>query len=195
MSSDFVISESISQKDFEKKVNDEIKKVIDFLEKELAKIRTNRSHPSMVEDLKIMAYGELNPLKNLAMITTPESNSIVISPFDPSIINDIEKILSTIDFGALPKNDGKTIKIILPPMSQTRRQELTKMVGKKQEETLSAVRKIRQEFLDLIKKTEKDKKISEDISKRLQKYLQNCIDIMSNTVSTISKKKEQALLD
>ena len=191
--SNIKVSEQISLKEFEKSVSDEMKKAIEFFEKELSKIRTNRTHPSLIEDVKISIYGSNKPLKALAVITTPEANSLLIQPFDVSTIIEIEKVLSLIDLGGQAKNDGKSIKIIIPPMSQSRRSELVKMVYKKQEEALIAVRKTRQDVLGLIKQAEKDKKLSEDVSSRFQKTLQNVLDSISNNLSVICKKKEASL--
>jgi ribosome recycling factor len=191
--SNIKVSEQVSLKEFEKNVFDEMKKAIEFFEKELSKIRTNRTHPSLIEDIKVNIYGAVKPLKAMAVITTPEANSLLIQPFDVSTIVEIEKALSLIDLGGQAKNDGKSIKIIIPPMSQSRRAELVKMVYKKQEESLIAVRKIRQDVSGLIKQAEKDKKLSEDMSLRFQKVLQNVLDSISNNLSTICKKKEASL--
>ena len=188
-------SENLSIKDFEKSISEETKKIVDFLDKELLKLRTNRVHPSLVEDLKVNVYGKVTLLKGLAVITTSESNIIVISPFDPSNIAEIEKALSALDLGGTPKNDGKTIKIVIPPMSQSRRLELVKMVHSKKEESLISIRKIRQEVLNDLKKVEKDKKVSEDFSKKLQKSLQNSIEEINSTINLICQKKEKSLLD
>lgn len=189
-----IITESTLPKDFEKRVLEEMKKSVDFFEKEIAKLRTNRAHSSLIEDVKINVYGgQMMPLKNIAVITTPEPAVLLIQPFDPSTIIDIEKGLSTCDFGSQPKNDGKMIKIVLPQMSKDRRQELIKMVSKKQEETLIGIRKTRQDIVAIIKQAEKDKKISEDSSERFQKLLQQCLDAITLIINSISKKKELAL--
>lgn len=195
MSIKIIYSENLSIKDFEKSISEEVKKIVEFLDKELIKLRVNRVHPSLVEDLKVNIYGKVTLLKGLAVITTPESNIIIISPFDPSNISEIEKALSILDLGGTPKNDGKTIKIIIPPMSQSRRLELVKMVHLKKEESLISIRKIRQEVLSDLKKVEKDKKISEDFSKKLQKSLQNFIEEINLSINLICQKKEKSLLD
>lgn len=193
--SNIIFSESLSQKDFEKKVLEEMKKSVDFLDKELLKIRTSRANPSLVDNIKVDVYGQLMPLRSIAVITVPEPATIFIQPFDISSISQIEKALMQSDLGTQPRNDGKSIKIILPPMSQARRSELIKNVHKKQEEFLITIRKIRQDFLTSLKQAEKDKKISEDLSQRLQKSLQFCLDETSKNISKLVENKEKALLE
>jgi ribosome recycling factor len=188
-----IITETLSPKDFEKRVLEEMKKTVDFFEREIAKLRTNRAHASLVEDIRVQVYGQQMPLKNLAVITVPEATVLLIQPFDTNTIIDIEKALSTCDLGGQPRNDGKMIKIILPPMSQARRMEMMKVVSKKQEEALVGIRKVRQDVVTLIKQSEKDKKVSEDTSARLQKLLQTLLDSITNTISQITKKKEVSL--
>lgn len=187
------LSENTSIKNFEKEINDLLKPNFDFLEKELAKLRTNRAHPSLIEDIKIFCYNSSNQLKNLGIITILESNTLLIQPFDIDTLPDIEKALSQSEFGFNPKNDGNSIKIVLPQISKERRIELVKLVSKKNEEIMNSGRKIRQDILNEIKKKEKDKKISQDFSQRLQKILQNSFDQFSQTINQISKKKEISL--
>jgi ribosome recycling factor len=193
MSNNIVFSENLSQKDFEKKVLDEMRKSIDFFEKELLKIRTSRAHTSLVDGIKVDLYGQFMPLRSIAVITVPEPTTIFIQPFDPSSVLQIEKALMQSDLGTQPRNDGKSIKIILPPMSQARRAELIKSVYKKQEEILIAIRKIRQDILTSLKQAEKDKKLSEDFSSRLQKSLQSCLDETGKNISKLVESKEKSL--
>jgi ribosome recycling factor len=187
------ISEQISIKEFEKSVIEEMKKSADFLNSELAKIRTNKVNTSLIEDIKIAIHGKNIPLKGLSVITTPDACTLSIQPFDISNINDIEKALSQVNLGAQAKNDGKIIKITVPPMSKERRLELIKLVGKKKDEALIGIRKIRQEILATIKQTEKDKKISEDLSTKLQKTLQNGLDSVTLILNSLCQKKEISL--
>jgi ribosome recycling factor len=189
------LNDGINLKNFE---NDSLKifsPVLLFLEKELSKIRTNRAHPSLIEDIKIISYGgaETTQLKNLALITTPDALTLLIQPFDTSIINDIEKGLSQSEIGLNPKNEGRFIKINLPPMSKERRIELSKIVSKKKEDAIVQARKTRQDILNEIKKAEKDKGLSQDFSQRLQKALQQCFDKINEQLDLISKKKEISL--
>ena len=187
--------ESISLKDFEKEINEELKKIIDFFEKELSKLRTNRAHPSIIEDILVIHYGTQTQLKHISVISATESNMLTVQPFDHSTLHDIEKALSTSsDLGGVVKNDGKTIKITFPPMSQERRQDIIKSIAKKQEISLISARKTRQDYVNTIKKAEKDKHISKDLSEKLQKMLQNIIDLASNNINTLSQKKEKSIM-
>lgn len=188
-------SENTSLKEFDKEVHESMKRIIEHFEKELNKLRTNRANPSLIEDIKITLSGnQQNILKKIALITTPESNSLLIKPFDITILSEIEKALSQSDFGFNPKNDGNSIKIILPQISKERRTELIKLVSKKMEEAVVNGRKIRQDVLNEIKKTEKNKDISQDFSQKLQKTLQNAFDQFTQQITQISKKKEVTLM-
>ena len=190
------LSDSFSLKSFEKYILDEMKTPLDFFEKEAGKLRTNRAHPSLVEDVLVHAYGQSMVLKNIASISAADAQTIVIQPFDSSTISDIEKAISQMGtLGSLPRNDGKSIKISLPPMNQERRQELIKSLKKKMEEALVSVRKIRQDVLTIVKDHEKQKKISEDFSQKFQKQLQVCVDAVSKKIDVLFAQKEHQLLD
>ncbi len=189
-------SENLSLKNFEKHALDEMKIVVEFFEKELSKLRTNRAHPSLIEDVIVQVYGQTMPLKNVAVITVSDAHTFVIQPFDVNTINDIERGISQNTYlGASPRNDGQTIKIILPPMSQARRLDLVKTVKNKHEEALIGIRKIRQEVLTLVKDAEKAKKISEDLCKRLQKQLQTTVDSVTEKITALQHAKEASLKD
>jgi ribosome recycling factor len=189
------LNDSINLKNFENESLKLFSPVSLFLEKELSKIRANRAHPSLIEDIKIITYGgaETTQLKNIALITTPDALTLLIQPFDSSTTNDIEKALSQSEIGLNPKNDGRLIKISLPPMSKERRIELSKTVSKKKEDAIVQARKTRQDILNEIKKAEKDKNLSQDFSQRLQKTLQQCFEKINDQLDFISKKKEISL--
>jgi ribosome recycling factor len=190
---DIKLSESMSIKEFEGHVSSELKKSIDFFEKELSKIRTGRAHVSLIEDVKVQCYGQEMPLKEMAIITTPEPAAFLIQPFDMSIIGEIEKALLKTDLGAQPRIDGKAVRINLPPMSQARRDELAKTVGKKAEEAMISIRATRQDIMNNIKKALKEKALSEDIEKRLVKSLQLQVDNTSKKITFIASNKEKTL--
>lgn len=191
------LSDSINIKNFEKEIFDLFQGALSFLDKELSKIRTNRAHPSLIEDIKVSVYGgsSIVAIKHLAIINASDSVTLVVEPFDISTLSDIERVLSQSDIGLNPKNDGKSIKISLPPMSKDRRNELIKLASKKKEETTIQIRKVRQDILNEIKKAEKNKKLSEDCSNRFQKLLQQIFDKIIDLSETMVKKKEQMLLD
>ena len=192
-----VLKENTSLKNFEKEISDLMKPGIDFFEKEIFKLRTNRAHPSLVEDIRVLLDHKnknYTILKKIALITIPDPTVLIIKPFDHSAISNIEKALSQSDLNFNPKNDGIQIKITLPPLSKERRLELVKMLSKKVEESFVQVRKLRQDILGEIKKAEKIKDISQDFSQRLQKILQTIFDQVSEQIEQVAKKKELSLL-
>jgi ribosome recycling factor len=189
----FQFTETTNIKPFEKAVEAEMDKQIKHLEKEFIKIRTGRAHPSMVEDLKVMCYGTLMPLKNMAAISAPEPQLLIIQPWDSSSIADVEKAVSQSDLGVSPANDGNVIRIQLPRMSSSRRDELAKVLSKKTEEGKVSLRNVRKDFHNDIREAEKTKKISEDTSRRLQDTLQKVTDRFTELVDKMSQKKEEEI--
>jgi ribosome recycling factor len=181
-------------KEFEKVMNQEMDKVVKHFERELVTIRTGRAHPSLVEDIKVVCYGG-SPLrlKEIASISTPEARLIVIQPWDPAILNDIEKTLLTSDLGVTPVNDGAYIRIILPEMSTQRREELTKILSKKTEEARISIRNIRKNFHNLVRDAQKNKEISEDHSRRLNDIVQKITDLFIAKIDELSQKKEKEI--
>lgn len=186
-------SESMNPKNMEKIIESEMDKFLKFFEKESQKIRTGRAQPSLVEDIKVQAYGSLMPLKDMAAISAPEPQLLVIQPWDKSVINEIEKALTTSDLGIAPVNDGNVIRLPMPKMSSSRREELTKVLHKKLEECKVALRNVRKDVHNLIRDAEKTKKVSEDLGKRLQDTLQKVTDRMSEAADKISNKKEEEI--
>ncbi len=189
----FKFNENAPTKQFEEAVATEMDKTVKFFEKELLKIRTGRAHPSLLEDIKVLAYGNMTPLKQLAAVSAPEPSLLVVQPWDKSIMSDVEKALSTSDLGVTPLNDGNVIRIQLPRMSTQRREELVKGLHKKLEESKVALRTTRKDFHTLIRDAEKSKKISEDYSKRIQDSLQKTTDKMIEIAEGLSRKKEDEI--
>ncbi len=182
--------EGAATKQFEKDVEMEMDPHIKHLEKELLKIRTGRAHPSMIEDVKVTAYGALMPLREIAAVSAPDVALLLIQPWDKANIGEIEKALSGSDLGLTPNNDGNVIRIQLPRMSSSRREELAKLLNQKVEQAKVAVRNARKEVQNLIRETEKGKKISEDYGKRLMDSLQKITDKMIEACDSLSAKKE-----
>lgn len=150
----------------------EMQKAIKHLEHELVKIRTGRAHTALVEDLVVDYYGQHMPLKALASIAAPESRLITIQPWDVAAINAIESAIVSSDLGLTPINDGKLIRLQLPHMTNARREELLKVLGKKIEECKVCIRNVRKEFNNLIRDAKQSKKISENFFNRLSDQLQ-----------------------
>lgn len=181
-------------KQFEQAMNEEMQKSIHHLDGELLKLRTGRAHTSLVEDIMVECYGEAPmPLKNVAALSAPDARLIVIQPWDPDIIPTIEKAIMTSDVGITPNVDGKIIRLVLPEMSSSRREELVKILGKKLEEAKVSIRNVRKDFNNLIRDAKKDKKISENFFNRLSDILQSITDKWIEKAESLSKKKETEL--
>ena len=191
---EFVLIEG-QTKQFEDAVDQEMSKCIKHFEHELTGIRSGRAHPSMVEDIKVSCYGGTTemPIKNLATVLAPEPRVILIQPWDQGISIDIERAIKESDLGLTPVTDGPVIRLVLPDMSSSRRDELTKLLHKKLEESRVAIRNVRKHFHNLIRDTEKDKGISEDYAKRAGDLLQKQTDKAIKCVEDLSAKKEVSL--
>ncbi len=172
-----------------------MKGAIHALEEDLAAIRTGRAHPALVEKLAVEYYGTPTPLQNLATITAPEPQLLAIRPFDPGSLNIIEKAIRSSDLGLTPSNDGKIIRLTLPPLTEERRRDLTKVVHKRLEEAKVAVRNIRRDVHDDIREMEKEKLISEDDRRRGEADLQKLTDRFIEQVDQIGKRKEHEIME
>lgn len=190
---DFVFVEN-EQKPFEQLMNNEMQKTLQHFEGEVLKIRTGRAHTSLVEDIMVEVYGEAPmPIKNVAAISAPDARLIVIQPWDPAIIPTIEKAISNSEVGIRPVADGQLLRLVLPEMSSSRREELTKILGKKAEEARVSIRNVRKDFNNLIRDAKKDKKISENFFNRLSDILQTITDNWIAKIDALAKKKETEL--
>ena len=180
-------------KNFEKSVEVEMDPHIKHLEKELLKVRTGRAHPSLIEHLRVEAYGSSMPLKEVAAISAPDALLLVIQPWDKGTLADIEKAIQASDLGLTPLNDGNIIRISLPKMSSTRRDDLIKVLHKRAEEARVSIRNIRKEVQNILRESEKSKKISEDHNRRLQDSLQKTTDKFIESIEKLSLKKEEEI--
>jgi ribosome recycling factor len=182
-------------KSFQQPMEVEMDKSIKHLERELIKIRTGRAHTALVEDLQVSVYGQpAVALKSLAALAAPDARMITIQPWDSNIIGEIEKAISESDVGVTPANDGNLIRLRLPEMSSTRRDELVKILGKKTEEAKVAIRNVRKDFQNLIRDAKKDKVISENFFNRLDGVLQKVTDTFVEKVEGMRMKKEKDIL-
>jgi len=162
---------------------------------ELATIRTGHATPALIEHVKVEYAGVPTPLNQIAGISAPEASLLVIQPWDKGSISDIEKSILKSDLGLNPSNDGNVIRISIPPLSEERRQELTRVVRKRVEERKISVRNLRHEAMNELKKLEKDKDISQDEQKRAQDQLQKLTDRFISTVEQIGRDKEAELME
>ncbi len=185
----------MNDKDIMTQLASDVSKVQNHFEEELKKLRTGRAHPSMVEGVMAEAYGTPMPLVQLATITTPEPQLIQISPFDPSNIAAItQAIRANESLGFNPADDGRVIRIQIPPLTEERRIQIVKQLGEKKEEAFVSLRKSRHEAMDVVDKAKKDKTIGEDDAKRQQKDIDDAINAAKNTLEAIAKSKEQDIL-
>ncbi|MAE11001.1 MAG: ribosome recycling factor [Dehalococcoidales bacterium] len=175
-------------------IEGKMQKAAEGLKQELATIRTGRATPSLVEHIKIDYAGMSTQLNQIAGISVPEAKLLVIQPWDPGIIHNIEKAIQSSDLGLNPSNDGKVIRINIPPLSQQRRQELIKIVRKRVEERKITVRNLRREAMDELKELEKAKELSQDEHKRALGELQKLTDVHTTDAEQLGHDKEAELL-
>jgi ribosome recycling factor len=169
------------------------KAVADF-RASLTSVRTGRASVHMLDQVKVSYYGTDTPLNQVAQVTTPDPNLILIQPWDPRIIVEIEKALRTSDLGFNPQNDGKVVRVPVPPMTEERRREVVKHLNKTLEEHRTAIRNVRRDGNELIKKAAKDKKISEDEEKRSLEEIQRLTDEEIKHIEEMSKNKEKEVM-
>jgi ribosome recycling factor len=172
-----------------------MEKSVDSLHKELSSIRTGRASPSLVERLQVEAYGVPTPLQTLAGISTPEARLLVIRPYDRSSIPAIEKAIQRSDLGLTPSNDGQLIRIVIPQLTEERRHELTKLCARRAEEARVAVRNIRRDEVDHLRKVEKDGHLSRDELERSLGQVQHITDQFISKLDDVVKKKEAEILE
>ena len=162
---------------------------------ELTKIRTGRASLSLLDGIKVEAYGSPMPLNQVGTLTIPESRQIVIQPWDPQVMSGVEKAILKSDLGLTPVNDGKVIRINIPQLTEERRKELVKIVKKVAEEYRVAVRNHRREAIDTLKKQKKNKEISEDEQFRLQDEAQKETDASIAKIDKVAAEKENEVME
>ena len=169
-------------------------KVVEHYRNEVATIRTGRANPGLVEPIKVDYYGSMSPLKNIAQISTPEPQVIVIQPFDPSSLDLITKAITTSDLGFTPNNDGQVVRINIPPLTEDRRKEYVKLAHNMIEEGRVAVRNARRDGNDSLKKLNKDNELSDDNLKRALDDVQEMTDKNIKELNVILENKEKEIL-
>lgn len=176
-------------------ITGKMQKTVDVLSRDLATIRTGRATPALVEHLKVDYHGISTPLNQLASISVPEAKMILIQPWDRSSIRNIEKAILTSDLGFNPINDGNVIRIIVPPLTEERRKELTKLVRKRLEETRVALRNVRREAIERLREAERNKEISQDQHARASEQIQKLTESFIEKVNSIGQAKEAEILE
>lgn len=170
-------------------------KSLEVLQRELVTIRTGRASPALIEHVKVDYSGSILPLNQLATITSPSPTMLCVQPWDKTTMNIIEKSILKSDLGLTPINDGRMIRINIPPLSEERRTELLKVVRRRIEEAKIAVRNIRRDALEELKTQEKDKDLSQDELKQLQNQLQKLTDAYTIRVEQAGKDKEKEVME
>ncbi len=178
-----------------KNMDGKIEKSISVLKEELATVRAGRANAALVDKVMVDYYGSPTPLKALANISVPEPRTLLISPFDPKSIPDIEKGINTANIGITPANDGKVIRLQIPQVTEERRKELTKTVKKMGEDTKVAIRNLRREANDKVKKMEKAGEFTEDDAKSTLDDIQKDIDKAVKSIDDIVAAKEKEILE
>lgn len=169
-------------------------KTIESLQKEFSTIRTGKANPSILNNVQVEYWGMMTPLIQVGTISVPDAQTIMIKPYDKSVLKNLEKAILTADLGFNPINDGDVIRIPIPPLTEEVRKNLTKDVKKIAENNKVAIRNIRRDILEQIKKLEKDSLISEDELKRYSDEVQKLTDKFVANIDTLAKEKEQAIM-
>jgi ribosome recycling factor len=181
--------------DIHKEAEKKMKKAISVYIEELQSIRAGRANPALLDRISVDYYGQMSPLKQIGSISAPEPRLLVIQPWDPNLIPDIEKAILKSDLGLNPSNDGKLIRLQIPQLTEERRKDLTKLVKKNGENSKVSIRNIRRDGIDEIKKMEKNKEITEDQKIQAEDEMQKLTDKYTKEVDLITKNKEEELLE
>lgn len=177
-----------------KNTESRMEKTIDVVSNQLARLRTGKASPALIEGIKVDYYGTPTPLNQIASISTPEPSLIVIHPWDKSALSAIEKAILASDIGLTPQSDGNVVRIPIPPLTEERRKELVKVARKIVEEGKVALRNIRREVVEQIKRMQKDGELPEDDAYRLQDKVQELIDKFYDKLEELLKIKEEEIM-
>lgn len=178
-----------------REAEEKMKKTVEVLRKDLGTVRAGRANPAMLEKITVDYYGTPTPINQLANVSVPESRVLIIQPWDKSSIKDIEKAILKSDLGLTPSNDGAVIRLTIPQLTAERRAEIVKTVKKKAEDAKVAIRNIRRELIDDIKKIEKEKVASEDESKKGQEKAQKVTDKYIKDIDGVLENKEKEIME
>jgi ribosome recycling factor len=176
------------------KTTQRMEKCLDSLDRDFSTIRAGRANPNVLNNVVVDYYGVPNPLNQMAAISVPEPRMLIVQPWDTSTLGDIEKAINVADIGINPQNDGKVIRLAFPQLTEEHRKALVKDVAKRGEEAKVAVRNVRRDSMDDIKKLKKNNDITEDEQKDGEKKLQDITDKYIKQVDDMTKKKEEEIL-
>ena len=170
-------------------------KTIDALRKEYQKVRTGRASTAILDEIRVDYYGTLTPLNQLATLAVPEPRTITLQPWEAKVIPIIEKAIMNANLGLTPSNDGRVIRLNLPPLTEERRKEIVKLLRKNAEDAKVAIRNIRRDSIDDLKKLEKEKKITEDDEKRAEREVQDVTNIHVAKIDEVLTHKEKEVME
>lgn len=174
---------------------DKMKKTISVLESEMKAVRAGRANPAILDKVTVEYYGAPSPLTQIANVSVPDARSIMIQPWDASILGDIEKAILKSDIGITPNNDGKSLRLNFPPLTEERRKELVKGIKKKGEDSKVAIRSIRRDAMEDAKVQKKNGEITEDDVKNIEKDIQKLTDNYIKDIDTVIAAKEKEILE
>ena len=174
---------------------DHMEKALKVLKDEFSKLRTGRASPAILDMVRVDYYGTMTPLTQMATVNTPDARMLVVQPWDISAIPAIEKAIQKSELGLSPQNDGKVIRLPIPPLTQERRKDLVKVVNKLAEDSRIAIRNVRRNAMEELKQGEKDKKLSQDDHKRGQAKIQETTDVYIKKVDTLVETKSKEILE
>ena len=181
---------AVDFKEFERRMG----KAVDHLQEEFGAVRAGRANAKVLDRISVEYYGSETPLNGVATISSPDARTLVISPWDTKLLKDIQKAIQSSDLGINPQNDGRVIRLVFPQLTEERRKDLTKQVKKYGEEGKVAVRNIRRDAMDEIKKLVKKSEITEDDQKKAEKDLQDLLDKMIKKADDALAVKEKELM-
>ena len=183
------------EKDAREVLDEKVEKSIAFLKENLNTVRAGRANPALLDKVVVDYYGTPTPLKSIANIVVPDPRTLIVSPFDPKSVGDIEKAINVANIGINPSNDGKILRLQIPSLTEERRKELTKLVKKYGEDAKVAIRNVRRDANEQLKKQEKDGDLTEDDLKNEEKLVQKKTDDMISEIDKIVEAKCSEILE
>ena len=181
---------AVDFKDYAKRMD----KALNHLEEEFGAVRAGRANPKVLDRIVVEYYGSETPLNGVATISSPDARTLVIQPWDTKLLKDIQKAIQTSELGINPQNDGRVIRLVFPQLTEDRRKDLVKQVKKYAEDAKVAMRNIRRDGMDYVKKLKKNSEITEDDQKKAEKDLQDLLDKMIKKVDEAYAAKEKELM-
>jgi ribosome recycling factor len=177
------------------KTKEQMTKSLEFFKQQIAKVRTGRANASILDNIKVDYYGSPTPITQIATINVPDAKTIVVQPWDPSTLGAIEKAIKQSDLGFNPMNDGRILRIPVPPLTEERRKEIVKFCKKLTEDAKIAIRNIRRDQIELIRKAEKEKQLTEDDKKLGEEKIQKVTDEFIKKIDEIFSAKEKEIME